>query len=262
MKEMKTFTQIIARFVLSFIICFSVSSEIKAQKPEELLTRANSLYNENAFDSALVVYKSIIEEGYSSATLYYNIGNTYYKLRNYPLAIYYYEKSLKLDPNNDDTKHNIEIAKLFLTDKIEAVPELFIKTWWNNLSNFFTLNTWSIITLILIGFSLICIFFYATAKARGLKKSMFFTGLLMIILTICSLSISAKKHRYISSHNEGIIVTPTITIKSSPSTSSIDLFVLHEGSKVKILDNADGWEKIKIANGSIGWLPTSAVIKY
>lgn len=250
------------RFVLLFIIGFSMVFETKAQNPEESLRKANSLYNENAFDSALVVYKDIVEQGYSSATLYYNIGNTYYKLRNYPLAIYYYEKSLKLDPNNDDTKHNIEIAQLFLTDKIEAVPELFIKTWWNNFSNTFTLNTWSIITLVLIGLLLTCIFFYITAKTRGLKKSMFFTGILLIVLTICSFSISAKKHNYISTNNEGIVIIPTITIKSSPSNSSVDLFVLHEGSKVKIFDNTDGWEKIKIANGSIGWLPASSIIKY
>jgi hypothetical protein len=259
---MKAITHIITRFVLLFIIGFSLFFDAKAQKPEELLTKANSLYNENSFDSALVVYKNIIDQGYSSATLYYNIGNTYYKLRNYPLAIYYYEKSLKLEPNNTDTQHNIEIAQLFLTDKIEAVPELFIKTWWNNLSNLFTINTWAVITLILIGISLMCIFFYITAKTKVFKKSMFFLGILTVMLTICSFSISAKKHNYISSHNEGIIITPTITIKSSPSTSGVDLFVLHEGSKVKILDNTDGWEKIKIANGSTGWLPTSAVIKY
>lgn len=259
---MKATTQIITRFALLFILGFSMLFEARAQKPEELLTKANSLYNDNAFDSALVVYKDIVDQGYSSATLYYNIGNTYYKLRNYPLAIYYYEKSLKLDPNNEDTKHNIEIAKLFLTDKIEAVPELFIKTWWNNLSNSFSANVWAIISLILIGATLTCVFFYITAKSRGLKKSMFFTGILMIILMSISLSISAKKYNYISTHNEGIIITPTITIKSSPSTSGVDLFVLHEGSKVKILDNTDGWEKIKIANGSIGWLPSTSVIKY
>lgn len=262
MKEMKATINIITKIVLIFVIGFSMLSEARAQKPEELLTKANSLYNENAYDSALALYEEIVEQGYSSATLYYNLGNTYYKLKNYPLAIYNYEKSLKLDPNNDDTKHNIEIAKLFLTDKIEAVPELFIKTWWNNLSNMFTLNTWSIISLVMIGCSLACIFFYITAKTRGLKKSMFFTGLLMIVLAICSISISAKKHNYISTHNEGIIITPTITIKSSPSNSSVDLFVLHEGSKVKILDKTEGWEKIKIANGSIGWLPSTAVIKY
>ncbi len=259
---MKAITQNIIRIVFLFIIGYSFVFEVKAQKPENLLSRANSLYNENAYDSALSTYKKIIDQGYSSSTLYYNLGNTYYKLRNYPLAIYYYEKSLKIDPNNEDTKHNIEIAQLFLTDKIESVPELFIKTWWNKLSNIFTIGTWSIITLILLGLSLICIFFYITARTRVLKKGMFFMGIIMIIVTAMSFSISAKKYNYIKSTDEGIIITPTITIKSSPSQSSVDLFVLHEGAKVKILDKTDSWEKIRIANGSIGWLPSSTVIKY
>ncbi len=252
----------ISRIVFILIIGHTFTFEAKAQKPEELLTRANYLYNESAYDSALTLYKDIIDQGYSSATLYYNLGNTYYKLRNYPLAIYYYEKSLKLEPNNTDTKHNIEIAQLFLTDKIEAVPELFIKTWWKNLSNTFTINIWAAITLILLGISLICIFFYITAKTRMLKKSMFLFGITVVIITAISFSITAKKYNYIRTNNEGIIIMPTITIKSSPSQSSVDLFVLHEGAKVKILDNTDNWEKIKIANGSIGWLPSSAVIKY
>lgn len=259
---MKSTTKSIIKLVFLFVIGFSVFFEIKAQSPEELMTKANSLYNESAYDSAATIYKSIIDQGYSSATLYYNLGNTYYKLKNYPLSIYYYEKSLKLEPNNEDTKHNIDIAKLFLTDKIEAVPELFVKTWWNKLSNLFSINTWAIISIFALGLLLICLFFYLTAKTRILKKSMFFIGMILIILTISSLSISSKKYNYIKSDNEGIIITPTITVKSSPSETSVDLFVLHEGSKVRILDETDKWEKIKISNGSIGWLPSTAIIRY
>lgn len=259
---MKAITQIILRSVFLFMIGFFINLDVKSQTPEDLMKRANALYNENAYDSAATVYKNILDQGYSSASLYYNLGNTYYKLRNYPLAIYYYEKSLKLEPNNEDTKHNIEIANLFITDKIEAVPDLFIKTWWNKLSNMFNANTWATISLVLLCIVLIIIFFYITARTRTLKKSMFFSGLVMIILTICSFCISTQKYNYIKSNQEGIVITPTITTKSSPSSSSVDLFVLHEGTKVKILDKTDKWEKIKIANGSIGWLPSSAIIKY
>ncbi len=256
---MKTITPIsIIILFISGILC----TEVKAQNPDELFIKANELYNQNAYDSAAVVYESIINKGYSSPELYYNLGNTYYKTRNYPMAIYYYEKSLKLDPNNEDTKHNIEIAKMFISDKIEPVPEIFIKTWWNNLSNSFSLNTWSIITLIVSGFLLLSIFFFMTARTRTLKKSMFFSSIILILLTICIFSIATKKYNYLRSNNEGIIISPTITVKSSPSSSSVDLFVLHEGSKVKILDNAGEWEKIKIANGSIGWLPSTTIIKY
>lgn len=259
---MKTRTNIIIKVAfLIFASCFIITKS-EAQKPEELLIEANTLYNESAYDSAARVYESIINKGYSSATLYYNLGNTYYKLRNYPLAILYYEKSLKLDPNNIDTKHNIEIAKAFISDKIEEVPEFFLKTWWNKLGNIFTINTWAIISLIIFGLLLLCLFLYLTARTRALKKSMFFSSLLMIILVVGTFSISFKKYNYIKNHNEGIIIIPTITVKSSPSSSSVDLFVLHEGSKVKILDETDNWGKIKIANGSTGWLPTSAIIKY
>lgn len=259
MRNMKTKTPILIIMLLMGVTLFN---EVKAQKPEELLTKANQLYNENAYDSAAVVYESIINKGYSSATLYYNLGNTYYKLRNYPMAILYYEKSLKLDPNNEDTQHNIEIARSFISDKIEPVPDVFIKVWWDKLNNLFTIKTWSIITLVMSGFLLLCLFFYLTARSRVLKKSMFFTEITLIVLTILSFSISTKKSNYIKSHNEGIIISPTITVKSSPSTTSVDLFVLHEGSKVKILDNTADWNKIKIANGSVGWLPASSIIKY
>ncbi len=258
---MKTKTHIL-KIGLLFVIAFVMTSMTKAQSPEQLLIEANTLYNNNAYDSAAVVYESIINKGYSSATLYYNLGNTYYKLRNYPMAILYYEKSLKLDPNNEETQHNIEIANAFISDKIEAVPDLFIKTWWNKLSNTFSANVWAVITLVTFGLLLITLYFYLTAKTRTIKKSMFFVGLILIIINICSFSISANKYDYLKTNDEGIVMTSTITVKSSPSSTSVDLFVLHEGSKVKVLDTTDNWDKIKIANGSIGWIPSSSIIRY
>lgn len=253
-------TNIIRLFIIIFICV--VSTNAKAQNPEELFKQANLLYNDNAYDSAASVYEDIINQGYSSAELFYNLGNTYYKLRNYPLAIFYYEKSLKLDPQNEDTKHNIEIAKLFITDKIESIPDIFFKKWWNNIGNSFTLNTWAIITITIFALLLLCIFLYIISRTKTLRKSTFFIGILLIMLMICSFTISMQKYNYLNDKNEGIVITPTITVKSSPSQTSVDLFVLHEGSKVNILDKTDDWNKIKIANGSIGWLPSSTVIKY
>ena len=258
---MNTINRIVISLILAVAGCF-ISQNSVAQQADELLIKANSLYNESAYDSAAVLYEKILDEGYSSASLYYNLGNTYYKMGNYPMAILNYEKSLKLDPNNNDTKHNVDIARKFISDKIEPVPELFIKTWWNNLSNMFTLNTWAIVSIVSLGCMLLCIFVYIIARTRAARKSMFFISLLLLIITSAVFGISINKYRYINSSNEGIIITPTITVKSSPSSSSVDLFVLHEGSKVKILDNTDSWDKIKIANGSIGWIPSSTINKY
>lgn len=251
----------IIKATILFIACiFTIGS--RAQNPEELLTKANKLYNESQYDSAAVVYEDIINQGYSSATLYYNMGNTYYKMKKYPLSILYYEKSLKLDPNNEDAKHNIDIANMFISDKIDPIPELFIKKWWNDISNIFSINTWAIITLIILALLLVSIFLYLTSRTRGLRKSMFFIGIIMVVLVTLTFSISIKKYNHIKNHDGGIVITSTITVKSSPSQGSVDLFVLHEGSKVKILDHTDNWDKIKIANGSIGWIPSSTIIKY
>lgn len=245
-----------------FGIFCTLSINASAQTAEELFIKANNLYNESSYDSAVATYKTVINKGYSSATLYYNMGNAYYKLRNYPMAILYYEKSLKLDPNNEDTKHNIEIAKAFISDKIENVPEIFIKTWWNKLSNSLSIKSWSIIALCLLFTLLLTTFLFLTTKTRIIKKSTFFVSIILLAVTICCFSITTKKYRYINSNKEGIVISPTITIKSSPSSTSVDLFVLHEGAKVKILDSTDEWEKIKIANGSVGWLPSTAVVRY
>ena len=236
---------------------------LKAQSiPDKEFAKANFYYNESKYDSALMVYEGIMKGGMVSAPLLYNIGNTYFKMRNYPMAILNYEKALKLDPTDEDIRQNLTIANALITDKIEPLPEFFLAKWWKNLGNTFTANGWAIATLILFGFLLLLLYFYFTARTSGLKKTTFFTGIIVFLLLICSVVIALQKYRYMKSRDEAIIMKPTITVKSSPSSSGVDLFVLHEGTKVTILDTDRDWDKIKIADGSVGWLPSSSSIKY
>ena len=106
------------------------------------------------------------------------------------------------------------------------------------------------------------LYLYLTARTSGGKKATFFLGIIMILLLICSGIIAFQKYQYLNERNEAIIMKPTITVKSSPSSTGVDLFVLHEGTKVTILDKDGDWDKIKIADGSVGWLPSSSSIKY
>ena len=224
--------------------------------------KANFYYNEARYDTAVVIYESIIEEGYVSAPLLYNIGNAYFKMRNYPMAILNYEKALKIEPDNDDIKQNLAIANALITDKIEPVPEFFLRKLWKNIGNKFSANEWATMSLVLIGLVLLVIFLYLTARTKGLKKSMFFAGILLIIICLCSIIFASQKHRYMNEHNDAIVMVPTITVKSSPSSSGTDLFVLHEGTKVRVLDKADNWNKIKIADGSVGWMQSSCMTRF
>lgn len=248
--------------IIFAIIIFGLISEVKAQKPKEIFEQANFYYNEGVYDTAIILYESILDKDLISSALLYNLGNAYYKSGNYPKAILNYEKALKISPNDEDIKTNLAMANLFITDKIEAVPQVFLKTWWINISNWFSINQWATISLILLGLTLTLVFLYLTTKTAWIKKTAFFSIILCILLCICSFTISAQKYNDAYKFEEGIIISSTITIKSSPSATSVDLFVLHEGTKVEILDNIDGWEKIKIANGNTGWLPSNSVIKF
>ena len=229
---------------------------------DQEFAKANYYYNESRYDTAVVIYERIMEEGYVSAPLLYNIGNTYFKMRNYPMAILNYEKALKLDPTNDEIKQNLAIANALITDKIEPMPVFFMTKWWRNIGNLLSANGWASTTLKLFGLLLVLLFIYFTARTKGVRKATFFSSILVIILFVCSIIFAYQKYNYINEHNEAIVMTPTITVKSSPSSSGVDLFVLHEGTKVEIMDNADKWDKIKIADGSVGWMPSSASIKY
>lgn len=229
---------------------------------DQKFAKANYYYNESRYDTAVIIYERIMEEGFVSAPLLYNIGNTYFKMRNYPMAILYYEKALKLDPTNKEIKQNLAIANALITDKIEPMPVFFLTKWWRNIGNQLSSNGWADASLKLFGLLLILLFVYFTARTRGVRKASFFTSILVIILFVCSLIFAYQKHQYLNEQNEAIVMTPTITVKSSPSSSGVDLFVLHEGTKVEIMDKADNWDKVKIADGSVGWMPSSASIKY
>ena len=247
-----------------FLIVLMVSAVgLKAQvfQNQEFM-KANFYYNESKYDTALVIYEGILKDGFVSAPLLYNIGNTYFKMRNYPMAILNYEKALKLDPTDEDIKQNLVIANALITDKIEPLPVFFVTKWWRNLGNMLTANSWATVTLVILGIFLLLLYLYLTARTSGGKKATFFLGIIMILLLICSGIIAFQKYQYLNERNEAIIMKPTITVKSSPSSTGVDLFVLHEGTKVTILDKDGDWDKIKIADGSVGWLPSSSSIKY
>ena len=248
-------------YILIFLMvtAFGIKSQTIQNQEFE---RANFYYNESKYDTALMVYEKILDEGFVSAPLLYNIGNTYFKMRNYPMAILYYEKSLKLDPDNEEIKQNLTIANALITDKIEPLPEFFMTKWWKNIGNKFSANGWATISIILFAALLLALFIYFTTRTAGMKKAMFFTSLFLVLIFVCSIVFATQRYNYLNQRDEAIVMTPTITVKSSPSSSGVDLFVLHEGAKVEILDKADNWDKIRIADGSVGWLPSTSTIKY
>lgn len=228
-------------------------------KPDSLMVKASNAYNEGLYDSALTVYSMIEDENLVSAGLFYNMGNAYFKMNDIPSAILYFEKARKLAPNDEDIDYNLGIANSMIVDKIEKVPELFYKQWWNYFYNMFNANTWTIISLISWFILVFLSGLFILTRSRSIRKLAFYLGILFLFSSVATFGLASQKYYYSKEHNEAIIFTPTITVKSSPTMTAVDLFVIHEGTKVRILDQVQEWTKIRIQDGSVGWLPATAM---
>ena len=215
----------------------------KAQESVDVwFEQANAAYNMGNYDSAKIIYEKILATDMESVPLYYN------------LAIYYYEKALKLDPSNEEVQTNLAIANHAIVDKIEPVPQSFIVRGWRNARASLSGNQWAWCSIVFFTLLLVSLFLFLRSRKVGLRKLGFFAGLVFLLAFGLSVVFAAQLKVASEKQDQAILMTPTVTVKSSPSETSVDLFVLHEGTKVSILETADGWCKIKIANGSVGWL--------
>jgi tetratricopeptide (TPR) repeat protein len=234
-------------FILSLFIC---SQNFASEQVFEL---GNKQYVNENYSEAISLYDSILTSGLESSELYYNLGNCHYKTNDWANAIWHYEKSLQLN-NNEKTKHNFELAKLNIIDRIEPLPQLFYKKWWINLTQTLSTQVWQIITLFGMGFIFILqlISQFTSLKSKQITK--IFSAITVIILLITQTSYHNNFTK-----KEAIIFSETITVNSAPTSSSTNLFTLHTGSKVEIIDTIGDWINIKIANGNSGWIGQNSI---
>ena len=246
----------------AMLLSLAGMAQMESGSSEDWYVQGNAAYNEGDYEQSLAFYGQIVESGKESADLYYNMGNTYYKMKQYPMAILYYEKALKLNPGDEDIRTNLEIANLAVVDKINVVPQSFIARWWNGMKTSLSADGWAWVSIVAFALFLICLFVFLMARRRGLMKAGFYVGLLIAICLAFSVIFAVGNYRDMSHQDQAIVMTPTVTVKSSPSENSVDLFVLHEGAKVRVMSESNGWNQIKIADGSVGWLQADAMIVF
>ena len=246
-------------FILMLLFAFAGRAQ---ENTDVWFEQANTAYNMGNYDSAKIVYEKILATNVESVPLYFNLGNTYYKMREFPMAIYCYEKALKLDPSNEEVQTNLAIANHAIVDKIEPVPQSFIVRGWHNARASLSGDQWAWCSIVFFALLLVSLFLFLRSRKVGLRKLGFFTGIIFLLAFGLSVTFAAQLKQASENQDQGILIIPTVTVKSSPSEASVDLFVLHEGTKVSILETANGWCKIKIANGSVGWLTADSMLQF
>ena len=231
---------------LFVILLFSISANIYAD--ELLFNTANTLYTNGDYTEAISKYDSILSNNITSYEIYYNIGNCYYKIGDLANAIWHYEKSLKIH-KNEKTIQNLALVNSKIIDRIEPLPQLFYKKWFQSISQLFNTKLWQILTLVCIWLFLLIIIFdsFTTYKKTRLSHFLLLTAILFLYITNFSYTNTIEKE-------ECIIFSSTVIVNSAPTSNSTDLFSLHTGIKVEIIDEIGDWINIKIINGNTGWI--------
>lgn len=245
---MRKIILIVAIVLLKFPV-FSLGQNL-----ESTIKEAETYYNQADFDAASDAYLKVLQAGYHSADIYYNLGNTYFKQNKFPPGILYYEKALKLDPSNENVLFNLKLANTKIQDKIDAVPQLFFIRWYVSLYNMYSVDKWAKISLILFAIAALFSLLYFLGKNIAIRKTGFYFGFIFLFLMSSALFLSYKKNVSQKEQAFAIVFTPAVTVKSSPTHNGVDLFVIHEGTKLQIIDKVGEWCEVKIANGSVGWI--------
>lgn len=221
--------------------------------------RANEFYKKEQYDTAIILYESILKSGLEAPEVYFNLGNAYYKQKNIAEAILNYERAHRLAPNDDNINFNLQLAQTIIVDKINTLPEFFLKHWWRFFSELLSSDSWAVLSITLFIAALLFAILYLFTFRLWLKKLSFWLVFALITISIvCSINSYQLKTKSLS-QTSAIVMTPSVTIKSSPDENGTELFVIHEGIKVWIIDKVDKWTKIKIADGNNGWLKDSDI---
>jgi tetratricopeptide (TPR) repeat protein len=224
-----------------------------------LYNTGNQQYKKAQYQEAIKSYQQIVSGGYQSDKVYFNLGNAYFKLGDIPSALLYYEKAHKLAPGDEDINFNIYFANSKTADKVEPRPEFFVTQWWHSFILYLpisTLTIWSVLFLI-AGSGLLVLYLFTAILP--VKKLSFYCGILLIFLGLLSVFVANRQAHYFNDHQQAIIFSGSVNVKSGPDDSSSTLFVLHDGTKVNILDENDDWMKIQLANGNVGWIQQADV---
>ena len=240
-------------FVLfSCLTCFG-------QDPEDLFRSGNIAYNKGAYDRAIVYYDSVSSLGVHSPELYFNLGNAYYKKNAIASSILNFEKALLLDPDDEQLINNLAYAQNMTLDRFTSLPESELKKATTDLVFLTSVRGWSIV-LIAVFWLVAFLFFLFKRSNSSMLKRLFFTGFVIsLLLSILTVVIILQQQNTLRNTNPAIVFVQSESFRSEPNMRSEVLLNIHEGAKVFILEDVEDWIKIKLQNGSVGWIPRSSV---
>ncbi len=244
-------------FLLFLLLIWSASAG--AQDIESLFRDGNGFYQEGDYEAALDRYQVILDQGFESGELYYNMGNVHYKNQNVGKAVLYYEKARSYFPDNEDLLHNLELTSLLLTDKITPIADVFYVRYWNIFRGMFGITLWKTLFFtawfFAAGQAILLLFLQQSQVRIILRTGLIFSGVLIALISTVLFS-----DIFIDTPGSyGIVMAGEITAYSAPTDNGMEVFLIHEGTKVKISRTLGDWIEIRLEDGNVGWISSSSV---
>ena len=243
---------------LIILLLLSINS-VFASEVDTLMNQANQMYQNKEYDEAIEKYQAILDLEYSSAALYYNLGNAYYRSGKIGFAILNYERGLKLEPDDEDIQNNLETVKARTIDRIKEVPQIFIVDWWISFITMFSAITLQLLVIFFYLLLLVSVTIFFITKQKRIQRYLLYSSLAGLLGAIFFTIILFANVSRETSEEFAILTKNTIAAKQSPDESSNDLFVVHEGLKVAVTTQFGEWIEIKLYDGKVGWLPKSTL---
>src|SRR5574344_1913379 len=217
---------------------------------------ADSAYVHENYQKAIAGYEDILRHG-ENADIYYNLGNAYYRSDNITRAVLNYERALLLNPGDEDMRFNLDMARRKTVDKITPASEMFFSTWYRSLVNINSVDEWAVTAVICFVLFILFALLYLFNNKIVIRKIGFFSSWVMLLVFIFANVFAYQQKGQLVNRSGAIIISPSVSVKSTPAQNGTDLFLLHEGTKVTITDNSmRGWKEIKLADGKEGWVET------
>lgn len=234
-------------------------TKMNAQNNQQLFEQGNTAYRNGEYQKALEYYESILSAGYESAEVYFNLGNTYYRLNNVGKSVLNYEKAKLLSPNDNSIDINLEKANLLVKQKVEPLPEFFLHVFLTNFRNFFGINTWTNMSIAFFVFMILLAFVFVFSSSVSIRKWMFSLVFVMLMFFSISFWAAYTSKSQLVSHKNAIVMKANAEAYSSPDKIGVLIFTLAEGVKVEISSIRQDWVEIRLADGKIAWLPASSI---
>ncbi len=231
-----------------------VVSFANAGNHQELLQQANEAYISENYHQAIEIYEQVRQMQWESSVLYYNLGNAYYQTGQRGRAILNYERALRLNPNDEATRHNLRIVRAELPERYEQLPQLFFLDWRDGFVRLLPVDGWATAIIMLVMALSLCTGLFFVLRVRVLKKAVFMLGLVLLISLFMSIYAANRQYHFHHIRQEAIVMSPRVTAKSAPGERGIDVFVIYEGVKVVIQSELMDWCEVRLPNGNVGWI--------